>query len=528
VGAQKDDAAEGSASAADSPAPSSVSSVPAVTDSIPAASVPAVAHPEPATAQQPDDYTWPYWRRVHGDPSMISTEERRSRGRAARREAPRSTHATFNSRSKRREPVSLLEDIAKKRNPDLAALMFGRMLVSPFAYFRGATLPMASDLSDTPRSGLTAQLCGEAHISNFGIFASYSGGYVFDFANFDETAVGPWEWDLKRLAASIEVAGRDDDYEREARREIVLAAVRSYKEAMQEFAELSIFDVSRAALELGALIPRFRSLLRPDRTPSVWHVTKKKSVHESYSGIRALVQSTDGTPRFTGDPPYVVTALDLGMELESTAELGWLAQTVRSYVGSIQPETTHLLDQYRIVDAARKSVGVSGLALETWIVMLVDVPAGSPILLEVRQAETSSVERFWKKGSFAAHGERVVHGQRLIQALPDVFLGWERGSGEEGPRDTYVRRHRDWEISSDVPGMTPASTELWARMCGRTLAKAHARSGDRVAISSYLGKSDVFDTAILKYAQSCADQNERDYEAFHKAVSRGRLAAQTG
>jgi uncharacterized protein (DUF2252 family) len=498
VGAQNDDAAGGSTPVDDSPTPSPVPS---------------------------DDYTWPYWRRVHGDPSKISNEERRSRGREARREVPRSSHELLAPRSKRREPVALLEEQAKKRNPELQAVMFGRMLVSPFAYFRGAVLPMASDLSETPRSGLTAQLSGDAHISNFGIFSSYSGGYVFDLANFDETAVGPWEWDLKRLAASIEISGRDDDYEPEARQEIVLAAVRSYKDAMAEFAELSIFDVSRPALDLGTLIPRFRYLLRLDRTPSVWHMTKKKSVHEHHSGIRALIQFVDGSPGFTGDSPFFVTAADLGIELDSTTELGWLAQTVRSYVHSIQPETTHLLDQYRIVDAARKSVGVSRAGLEDWIVMLVDVPAGSPILLEVRQAEASSVERFWKKGNTASPGQRIVQGQRLIQAADDVFLGWEHGSGEDGPSDTYVRRFRDSEISSDVPGMTPASSELWARMCGRTLAKAHARSGDRVAISAYLGKSDVFDNAILRYAESCADHNERDYEAFHKAVSRGRLSA---
>ncbi len=309
MGAQKDDAAEGSASADDSPAPSSVPS---------------------------DDYTWPYWRRVHGDPSKISNEERRSRGRDARREAPRSSHEEFVSRSKRREPVALLEEQAKKRNPDLQAVMFGRMLVSPFAYFRGANLAMASDFSDTPRSGLTAQLSGDAHLSNFGIFSSYSGGYVFDIANFDETASGPWEWDLKRLASSIEVSGRDDDYEEDARQEIILAAVRSYKDAMAEFAQLSIFDVSRPALDLGMLIPRFRSLLRPNRTPSVWHMTKKKSVHESYSGIRALVQFVDGSPRFTSDSPFLTTALDLGMELESTTRAR-MARTDHSVLRALDP-----------------------------------------------------------------------------------------------------------------------------------------------------------------------------------------------
>jgi uncharacterized protein (DUF2252 family) len=483
------------------------------------------AAPPVASGPEPDEYTWPYWRRVHGGPSKISTEERRSRGRAARKDAPRSSHSATAPRSKRRDPIALLEEQATNRNPELSALMFGRMLASPFAYFRGAVLPMTADLSDTPRSGLTAQLCGDAHLSNFGVFSSQSRGHVFDVASFDETADGPWEWDLKRFAASIEAAGRDSDYESDVRREIVLAAVRSYKDAMQEFAELSILEVSQASLDLALLIPRFRSLLSADRTPSVWYVSKRKSLHESYSGIRTIIQFADGMPSFIGDPPFFASAEDLGMELDGNKELGWLGQTVRSYVHSIAPETTHLLDQYRIADAARKSVGVSGADLETWIVMLVDLPGRSPILLEVRQAATSAVERFWKKSNFSAHGQRVVHGQRMIQAADDVFLGWERGSAEDGARDIYVRRFRDWEISSDVAGMTPASTELWVRMCGRTLAKAHARSGDRVAISAYLGKSDVFDKAVLEYAQSYADHNERDYETFHKAVNSGRLAA---
>ena len=401
------------------------------------------------------------------------------------------------------------------------------MLVSPYSFFKGSALVFASDLTATPTSGLTAQLCGDAHLSNFGVFASPERYLYFDVSDFDESAPGPFEWDLKRLAASLEVAGRDNDYSPEQRKAIVRSAVRSYREAITEFSAMSMLDVWYAHLDIDRLLPRFHSLLNDATTPTSWHAVAEARGQESHRSLGMLSEVVGDEPRIAADLPVIVPIEQLGWELDSPG-LKWLHAIMRSYAATLQPELRHLLDQYRLVHAARKVAGVGSVGVDTWIVLLLEHAYGSPLFLQVKRAEASVLERFGPKGAFSNHGQRVVWGQRLMQATDDIFLGWERDTREGHESDYYIRQLPDWQGSADVAGLTPAGMELWGRMCGWTLARGHAWSGDRIAIASYLGKSDSFDRALVKFGKAYADQNERDYEAFKKAVRKGRLVAEPG
>jgi uncharacterized protein (DUF2252 family) len=455
-------------------------------------------------------------------------DERVAQGKSARETAPRSSHAIHERRIDERGPIELLEEQARSRVEELVPIRYGRMLVSPFAYFRGAALPMASDLAATPNSGLKAQLCGDAHLSNFGIFGSPERHLFFDVNDFDETAPGPWEWDVKRLAASLEIAGRDDGFSGQVRRDIVRDAVRSYRETMSEFAGMSMLDVWYAHLDVEELLPRFNSLLDAKKTPSVWRAITKARAHDSHQALNKLARTVGDEPRIVSDPPLIVPIEEFGVDLESAVGGEWLQKMIHSYGRTLQPDRRHLLGQHRIVHLARKVVGVGSVGTEAWIVLLLDHTHRAPLFLQVKQAEPSIVERFTSKSVYSNHGQRVVWGQRLMQAAGDIFLGWERITREGQVRDYYIRQLRDWKGSADISGMTPLGMDLWGRMCGWTLARAHARTGDRVAIASYLGRSDVFDRAIVKYSRAYADQNERDYAALQKAVRAGRLVARSG
>jgi uncharacterized protein (DUF2252 family) len=400
------------------------------------------------------------------------------------------------------------------------------MLVSPFAYFRGAALPMTADLAAAPTSGLTVQICGDAHLSNFGVFGSPERHLVFDVNDFDETAPGPWEWDVKRLATSLEVAGRDDNFGAQERQSIVRGAVRSYRRSMREFARMSMLDVWYAHLDVEELLPRFQGLLDPKKTPSVWRALTKARAHDSHQAFDKLARTVGDEPRIMSDPPLIVPIEEFGVDIHSPAGGEWLQNMIRSYGRTLQPDRRHLLDQHRIVHLARKVVGVGSVGTDAWIVLLLDHSHREPLFLQVKEAEASVVERFTSKCLHANHGQRVVYGQRMMQAAGDIFLGWERDTREGKVRDYYIRQLRDWKGSADISGMTPAGMDLWGRMCGWTLARAHARTGDRVAIASYLGGSDVFERAIFKYARSYADQNEQDYTALQKAVRAGRVIAE--
>jgi uncharacterized protein (DUF2252 family) len=457
----------------------------------------------------------------------LTPEERAARGKRARAEAPRASHAAWEPPSERTGPVELLEQQARTRIPELVPIRYGRMLVSPFSYFRGAALPMAADLASTPRSGLTVQLCGDAHLSNFGLFASPERNLFFDVNDFDETLPGPWEWDVKRLAASLEVAGRDHEFGDKERKWIVSSAVRSYRQAMRQMSSMSMLEVWYAHIDTNNLLPRFRSLLDRKRTPSVWRAITQARAHDSHQAFEKLCQRLDGQPRIVHDPPLIVPVEKLLADVAGEAVLEELYALIESYHRTLPPDRRQLLDQYRLIDAARKVVGVGSVGTDAWILLLVD-GRGAPLLLQLKEAQLSVLEQFTSKSKFANHGRRVVVGQHLMQTASDIFLGWERFDWRGSERDYYVRQLRDWKGSADIDAMTPAGMRLWGEMCGWTLARAHARSGDRIAIASYLGKSQAFDNALIDFSIAYADQNERDYRLLKKATSSGRILADTG
>ena len=448
-------------------------------------------------------------------------------GRDRRRVAPRSSHGIWAPPADR-DPIGLLEGQAATRISELVPIRHGRMQVSPFAYFRGAALPMAADLAVTPTSGLTVQLCGDAHLSNFGIFGTPERHLFFGLNDFDESHTGPWEWDVKRLAVSIEIAGRENGFSDAERGRTVRRATGTYRETMRKLARTPTLDVWYAHLDMEHLLPRFRALLDPKRTPAVWHATARARAHDSLQAFGKLCHTPDnGEPRIVSDPPLIVPIEELPESIDAEAVSRGVHQILSSYRQTLETDRRHLLDQYRVVHLARKVVGVGSVGTAAWIVLLLD-ERDSPLLLQLKEADASVLEAYTGKSQFSQHGERVVAGQRLMQAASDIFLGWERLDWEGEHRDCYVRQLRDWKGSGDVAGMTPAGMELWGQMCGWTLARAHARSGDRAAIAGYLGKSSTFDRAITSFAVAYADQSQRDYEAFCAAIAAGRLEALTG
>jgi uncharacterized protein (DUF2252 family) len=459
------------------------------------------------------------------DESGLSFEERAARGKSARATVPRGAHGEWGPSPSRADPISLLEEQARTRVPELVPIRYGRMLVSPFTYFRGAALPMAADLAATPVSGIGVQVCADAHLSNFGMFGSPERHLFFDVNDFDETASGPWEWDVKRLAASFEVAGREHDYSTIRRREIVRTSVCAYREAMRDFAGRPMIDVWYARLDMDELLPRFQALLDPKRTPSVWKAISNARAHDSHQAYEKLCSIIDGRPRISRDPPLIVPFDHTAMGIDADGFAVALDDIVGSYRQSLAPDRQRLVEQYRVVEVARKVVGVGSVGTRCWIVLLLDRANGTPLFLQIKQAEASVVERFTSPSHYTNHGERVVRGQRLMQAASDIFLGWGRFFWNDRQNDYYFRQLRDWKGSADIAGMTSRGMALWAEMCGWTLARAHARAGDRVAIASYLGRSDAFDRAIGEFASAYADQNERDHYALKNAVRTGRIEA---
>ena len=418
--------------------------------------------------------------------------------------------------------------------PDLVPVRHGRMLLSPFTFYRGAALIMAADLASSPRSGITVQLCGDAHLSNFGVFGTPERKMIFDINDFDETMPGPWEWDLKRLAASFEIMGRDRGFAAADRRSIVLTVASEYRKRMRRAARLGTLTVWYDNFEVGSLIkildkeaaavPHGRSgrrrtmaSLRQARTRDSAHVYAKRTTE------------VGGEPRIVPDPPLIVPAEDLvepGSEWEQTNEL--LADLMGEYRRTLD-RRHHPIEEFRFVHAARKVVGVGSVGTRCYILLFLGRDHDDPLFLQAKEAGPSVLERYLGPSGYASNGERVVVGQRLMQAASDIFLGWVTATGPDGrKRDFYVRQFQDWKGSADVDRLRVPGAHLYARICGATLARAHARWGDRIAIASYLGRGDAFDTAIADFSAAYADQNERDYDAFSAAVKSGRLPAQTG
>ena len=404
------------------------------------------------------------------------------------------------------------------------------MLASPFSYYRGAALPMAADLATTPVSGLTVQACGDAHLSNFGMYASPERKLLFDVNDFDETLPGPWEWDVKRLAASLEVAARQNGFGRKDCRQIVLAAVGRYRMAMRQAAGMNNLDIWYVDVDVQDFQRQFASQMNARQQKAMETATAKARAHDSRQALDKLCAEQDGQLRIAADPPLVVPIMDLlpeqldraGMETE-------LHALIAEYRRTLQSDRRVLLEQYDFTDMARKVVGVGSVGTRCWIVLMLGRDEKDPLFLQVKEAQQSVLSPYLGASEYANQGERVVAGQRLMQAASDIFLGWQRTTGLDGEyRDFYVRQLRDWKVSFPIETMVPAGLRIYGGVCGGTLARAHARSGDRIAIAAYLGNSDVFDRAIADFASAYADQNQRDYDALAQAAASGRVTAERG
>ena len=456
--------------------------------------------------------------------------ERVARGRAARREVPRSSHAVFQPSPERRDPVELLERQAKTRVPELVPIRYGRMLVSPFTFYRGAALIMVGDLALTPRSGLNVQCCGDAHLSNFGVFASPERRLVFDINDFDETLPGPWEWDVKRLAASILIAAQDNGYAGKDQDRVVMETVEEYRTAMARFAGMNNLQVWYSHLDIETVVGQLKSQLKPKQTQRAEKAIAKARTRDSMSAFSKLTHAVNGQARIVADPPLIVPIGDLAEGRKHGDLLDELHGLLRSYRATLEYDRRVLLEQFQLVDFARKVVGVGSVGTRAWIGLLLGRDGQDPLFLQMKEAQASVLEEFLGPSQFRNHGQRVVVGQRLMQAASDIFLGWVHVDAglDDQERDFYGRQLRDWKGSAEIEQMVPRGMATYGRLCGWTLARAHARSGDRIAIASYLGSGSSFDRSILQFAYAYAEQNERDYKALAKAVKSGRVAAQTG
>ena len=403
------------------------------------------------------------------------------------------------------------------------------MAVSAFTFYRGAALIMAADLATTPTSGLKVQVCGDAHLSNFGMFGSPERHLVFDVNDFDETSVGPWEWDVKRLAASVEIAGRDDGFSHKQRRRAVLGGVKSYRKAMRSFADMTNLDVWYAQIDVERQLPEIKAQTHPKRAKELDKALAKVRTRDSLQAFSKLTEEVDGEPRIVSRPPLIVPLDELLEGDRRNAIEQNLVSILGSYRKTLETDRRYLLDGFRFVEVARKVVGVGSVGTQAWIVLMLGIDDRDPLILQAKEADESVVERFVGRSRYANHGQRVVAGQRLMQATSDIFLGWDRITDMDGTRhDYYFRQFRDWKGSVEIDSLRPEGLAIYARLCGWTLARAHARSGDRVAIASYLGKSEAFDHAIAEFSVSYADQNQRDYGALQAAIKRGTIKAEAG
>jgi len=460
----------------------------------------------------------------------LSIAERVARGRAARAEVPRSSHAVFEPSPSRADPIELLERQASTRVPELVPIRYGRMLVSPFTFYRGAALIMAHDLAATPRSGLTVQCCGDAHLSNFGVFASPERRLVFDLNDFDETLPGPWEWDVKRLAVSMLIAAINNGFAVKDQERIVLGTVEGYRTAMQGFAGMRNLDVWYSHMDVESAIAELGAQIKPSMAKRAEKTLAKARTRDSMSAFSKLTEAVDGRVRIVDQSPLIVPIAELAGEHGREEVFEALHQLLRGYRNTLEFDRRVLLEQFELADFARKVVGVGSVGTRAWIALMVGRDGQDPLFLQMKEAEASVLEEFLGPSEFANHGERVVTGQRLMQASSDIFLGWLHvDSGIDGKaRDFYGRQLRDWKGSAEIEQMVPPGLRLYGGLCGWTLARAHARSGDRIAIASYLGKGPSFDRAILEFSKVYAEQNDRDYRALAAAVDAGTITAQTG
>jgi uncharacterized protein (DUF2252 family) len=444
--------------------------------------------------------------------------DRAADGRAARARTPRRSHAEWAPATGRPDPVELLRAQERTRVADLVPIRHERMLASPFAFYRGAAAIMAADLAPTPQSGLRVQLCGDAHLSNFGGFASPDRALVFDVNDFDETLPGPWEWDLKRLAASLAIAGRENGFAEDDRRRVVVTAVARYRERMRAFGEMRGLDVWYARLDTGRLLEAFGGDASARQRKAVDRTVTKARRKDSTRAFAKLAHEVGGAPRIVSDPPLIVPVEDLADGAEAQVIENGVRDLIDRYRASLRPDCHRLLERYEYADLARKVVGVGSVGTRAWIVLLMGRDDADPLFLQCKEAEPSVLAPFAGASEYDNQGRRVVEGQRVMQAASDILLGWLRVNEEGADRDYYVRQLWDWKTSATVEEMRPRDMRTYGEMCAWALARAHARSGDPIAIGAYLGSGDVFDRALADFAERYADQNERDYAAFAAAV----------
>jgi len=455
--------------------------------------------------------------------------DRAARGKQARGATPRSSHADWIAPPERPDPIALLEAQAESRVPELVPIRHGRMAASPFAFFRGAATVMASDLADSPVSGIRVQLCGDAHVSNFGGFASPERELVFDLNDFDETLPGPWEWDVKRLAASAVVAARERDCTRRQQRDVARAAVAGYREAMRTFAAQPTMSVWYARIDERELTERIRALRGEEGVAQFARRSAKARRKDSTRAFAKLTHRVDGEPRIASDPPLIVPLREMVAETEAHEIKRQLRDLLGAYRRTLPADRRRLLDRFRLVDVAHKVVGVGSVGTRAWILLLLGRDDEDPLFLQCKEAPPSVLAPFAGASRFANQGRRVVEGQRLMQAASDILLGWIRTTGIDGrQRDFYLRQLWDWKASVDLSTLEPNGLTAYASLCGWTLARAHARSGDAIAIAAYLGSSDAADRAIATFAEAYAERNERDHQALLDAIDSGRVAAETG
>jgi uncharacterized protein (DUF2252 family) len=469
-----------------------------------------------------------------------SVDQRRAQGTEARNWTPPSSHAGWAPAADRADPVGLLEEQNLTREPDLVPVRHGRMMVSPFTFYRGAAKIMAADLADTPTAGLDVQLCGDAHLSNFGAFASPERMLLFDLNDFDETLPGPFEYDVKRMAASFTIAAHNNGFGKADTRAATLASVTAYREAMAGFAQMGTMDIWYAHLDEDELMTAVRSATaKASKTKkeakaakrarkTAEKATRKAHTRDSLQALSKLGEVVDGHYRIVSQPPIVVPARDLqatyGLSSEETEHA--IREQFRTYRATLQYDRRDLLERFEVVDVARKVVGVGSVGTRAFIVLLQGRDQHDPLFLQVKEATASVLEDHLPKSRFRQHGARVVHGQRMMQAASDIYLGWTKGMDVN--RHFYWRQLRDMKGSAEVEQMSPLGLTFYARTCGWTLARAHARSGDPIAIAEYLGTGDQFDQSITDFSERYADQNERDYQEFTGAIRSGRLEALEG
>ena len=440
---------------------------------------------------------------VQAEHTVQALAERRAAGRALRNRVPRSSHAAWTAAADRPDPLRLLEEQNRTRLEHLVPLRYERMAVSPFTLLRGAAIMMAYDLAATPVTGITAQICGDAHLNNFGIYATPERNQVFDVNDFDETLPGPWEWDIKRLAASIVLGGRANGFSAAINKQAVLGCVQAYREHMWKYSEMRHIDVWYSRIDYENSVQFVHPTFR-------WYIDKQRDKSRQRSSLQAfpkLTMQIDGKHRFKDEPPLIAHLHDE----ELAHQLRGLVETYRP---TVQEDRQVLIGKYSCVDVAQKVVGVGSVGTRCYVLLLLGNDSNDPLLLQIKEAQASVLERHLGPSVYPNHAQRVVCGQRLMQAASDLFLGWTR----LGSTDYYLRQLRDMKLTVDIETLIPEGFIEYCRFCGWALARAHARSGDSAQISGYLGRSNAFDRAIAAFAEIYADQTTRDHAALVAAM----------